>query len=225
MLTLSQDDKHYSMDYQDYLKGNGKWVEDNRTGLIGPNDNIFLNKVIITKGCLLEPLSMVDRSTLQPSELHGVWLGYCEATGFDKEIFIESKLEFNSLEHTMNVSTWRHVPIYNEDNQSISINAYIYKQPFTIIKADDKNLTLAFFARNRVPDEESDERIDVAQKQLIFFNIRELSAAEKNNIKTYNSDYEARLDMIRLAKDYFGNYYKSTNLVELEQKIKDRTSL
>lgn len=164
--------QQYKTYRKDSSTGN-QWQEFNLSDYAGLSLDLF--SFYVRDGYSWEPVCMFS-STWGPSRLDTPWFVYCRLTGFDKQIYVNRKIEFDS-----------------SDN-SLLINGV----KCSVAKADDNSLNLSYVT----PWANGECLVKLMLVQQPLTGLPEVSEME-----TFSTHINARLGMIDLMRQEFGNIF------------------
>lgn len=126
---------------------------------------------------------------LSPILLYFPWEIYCEKTGFNKTITILSRFEYDPVK------------------QQVTIN----NNNYDIEKAEDNALTISYTQNNW-------ENENILQKRILRYTILKNSVST-DNYMLFNSENEAKLSIVRMMREYFGDFVNVNDYLPEKEKI------
>lgn len=155
----------------------GNWRESSLLGWEYPD----YSSIMVMSGSVWRPIWLFHISA-ESSILYYPWKYYCKETGWTKAIRIAVAFEFDA------------------DNKKLRID----KSSYDIEKADTKSITISSTLVREVPDNGDGDLVPGLLKFVLHYS-RDSKAPDVDSILFFDSEKDAKLAMVRMMREYFGD--------------------
>lgn len=211
--------EEYCMDYESYIAGSEEWGP---APLAFPGHQ-YNQSFVIADGRYAVPLSLTN-VTYGSSRLLAPWKAYCNQTGYDKTIYIGYKISVNKQEPSL----WYgelpnfedHMGLYGVDGPA-QRRLHHLSTVYSIHFASDKYLKLSKLGVRYATDE-NHKPVNIEVYKYIY--VYKKDKADKKMLQkmaVYDSELEAKLDMINMMRSYFGKTVDVNKYLDQDDKVND----
>jgi len=172
----------YEMDYEDYDAGSETWNDFEVWGYVFYGKGV---PFVCHEGALHAPLPRYNMNKTFPNNaclINAPWDLYCKLTGFDKAVYINCDTKLSILENTMTICGYT----------------------FNVDTASGNHLVISHVGFGM--QHKNGEWVPVsAIKTILDYTKREAKKSEIEKIAFFGLEKEARLKMVGMMRDYFGD--------------------
>ncbi len=208
------------MDYESYIAGSDEWQP---APLAFPGHS-YDQSFIIANGRYISPMALLN-TTYGWSRLYWPWKAYCKETGYDKTICIGKKISVDKQEPSMwfgDLKNFDDLEEYFYDGDgSAQRRLHHLTSVYLIHFASDKYLKLSRLGVRYTTDENHKPTNMTVHKYIYVYKKDKADKKILDKMAVYDSELEAKLDMINMMRGYFGNTVDVNKYLDPEDQVKE----
>lgn len=207
------------MDYDSYIAGSDEWLP---APLAFPGHQ-YDQSFIIANGYHLKPLALTNVN-YGCSRVYVPWKAYCKETGYNKTIYIGHKLSVDKHEPSMwfgELTNFDDLKYLFDGDGPAQRKLHHLSSVYQIHFASDKFLKLSRLGVLYAQDE-NHKPINMRVYKYIY--VYKKDKADKKMLKemaVYDSELEAKLDMINMMRSYFGKIVDVNKYLDKDDMVND----
>lgn len=211
--------EEYCMDYESFIAGSDEWKPAPPAFPGHQYDHSF----IIANGRYASPLQLLN-VTYGWSKLYTPWKVYCKETGYDKTICIGQKVSVNKQEPSMwfgELTNFDDLKYLYDGDGPAQRRLHHLSSVYRIHFANDKFLKLSRLDVRHAQDENHKPINMTVYKYIYLYKKDQAGQKALNDMAIYDSEIEAKLDMINMMRSYFGKTVDVNKYLDKDDMVND----